>query len=43
MLCAAILYLLFGLDIFWPKKIGPKAAPEVLMKQTTGVNFNNIL
>jgi len=32
-----------ALQFFWWKKIGPKAAREMLMKLTTGVNFINIL
>jgi len=33
----------FGLEIFWRKNIGAKAAYKMSMTLTTGVNFVNIL
>jgi len=35
-LCTAFLYLQFGFVIFWPKNIGAKATPKMLIKLTTG-------
>ena len=39
---AAFMYLHFRFVLFWHKENGPKAACKMLVKLTTGLNFNNI-
>jgi len=41
--CEAFLKFQFGFVIFWLKVIGTKAACEMLVKLTSGVNFINVL
>jgi len=40
-LCAAFMCLQFGFVIFWQKDFGTKAAHNMLVKLTPGVNFTN--